>query len=248
MPTQREKIIAQASQVLERAQEGIRYSALVKRVQQKLPGVTFDKLRWEVWWWLKRDKSIARPERGIYIFKKYLKEGWERKIRQSKARRRLADETLFYQPFADFLVQDLAECTIAKPLGGNRFGDKWGTPDVLGTYKVSSIESINPPVEIVSAEIKVDPNQLIAAFGQACSYKLFSHKVYLVIPKIAEKDVERVESLCLKFGIGLVLFDSNKPNDPKFEIRTRALKVEPDYFYVHKYFESLDKNFKKDLL
>jgi len=248
MPTQREKIIAQTGRVLEKFREGIRYSALVSEVRQKLPGVALNKLRWEVWWWLKKDKDIARPERGIYIFKKYLKEGWERKISQSKSRRRLADETLFYQPFADFLVQDLAECTIAKPLGGNKFGDKWGTPEVLGTYKVSNIESINPPIEIISAEIKADPNQLITAFGQACSYKLFSHKVYLVIPKIAEKDIERVESLCLNFGIGLVLFDSNKSKDPRFEIRARAIKGEPDYFYIHKYFESLDEDFKEDLL
>src|SRR6266849_6634974 len=38
----------------------------------------------------------------------------------------------FYQPFADWLVNEMEECTKAIVLGGNRFRDKWGTPDVIG--------------------------------------------------------------------------------------------------------------------
>ena len=41
-------------------------------------------------------------------------------------------ETDFYTPFAEFLKNDLGECTTAIPLGGRIFGDKWGTPDVIG--------------------------------------------------------------------------------------------------------------------
>jgi len=81
-----------------------------------------------------------------------------------------------------------------------------GYSSVLGVYKFSEIDTIKASLEIVSAEIKTNTNQLITAFGQACAYKLFSHKVYLVIPN-AEQDVGRIESLCLIFGIGLVLFD-----------------------------------------
>ena len=44
-----------------------------------------------------------------------------------------------------------------------------------------------------------------------------------------------MESLCLKFGIGLILFDRNDKENPAFEILTRAIKNEPDYFYLNKY-------------
>ncbi|MFP3158657.1 MAG: hypothetical protein RXR65_02645 [Hydrogenobaculum sp.] len=106
---------------------------------------------------------------------------------------------------------------------------------MLGINKFPDRKVFKPLIEIVSAEIKTDTNNLVTAFGQACAYKLFSHKVYLVIPKKAEKDVARIESLCLRFGIGLILFDRENPENPKFEIRTRAIKQEPDYFYVNEY-------------
>jgi len=149
-------------------------------------------------------------------------------------------------PFADYLVKELEECTKAIPLGGNRFQDRWGTPDVIGTYKVLGLGDIQPPIEIISAEIKIDTSQLITAFGQACAYKLFSHKVYLVIPKDADQtDIKRVESLCLKFGIGLILFNRFNKEDPEFEILTRAVKNEPDYFYLNKYLHLIEDEAKK---
>ena len=147
----------------------------------------------------------------------------------------------FYKLFADYLINDLEECTKAVALGGNRFQDRWGTPDVIGTYRILGIGHIQPPIEVISAEIKTDINQLITAFGQVCSYKLFSHKVYLVIPKDARgTDIKRIESLCLKFGVGLILFDRNNKENPEFEILTRAAKSEPDYFYLNKYLKLIE--------
>jgi len=103
---------------------------------------------------------------------------------------------------------------------------------VIGTYKILRFGNIL--IEIISAKINSDSNQLITSFGQACAYKLFSHKVYLVIPKkdTNKADIERLESLCLKFGIGLILFDRHNEENPEFEILTRAVKSEPDYFYL----------------
>ncbi len=110
------------------------------------------------------------------------------------------------------------------------------------------MDPIKPPIEIVSAEIKLDTNQLITAFGQACAYKLFSHKVYLVVPKKSlEPDLGRIESLCFKFGLGLVLFNTDNPQNPSFEIRTRALKTEPDYYYVNHYIKKLSRDHLRKL-
>src|SRR5262249_19394659 len=66
--------------------------------------------------------------------------------------------------------------------------------------------------EIVSAELKIDGTGLIVAFGQACSYKLFSHKSYIVVPSQSqEEDIGRLDVLCRTIGLGLILFDADKP-------------------------------------
>jgi hypothetical protein len=140
----------------------------------------------------------------------------------------------FYKPFADWLVKELHECTEAKPVGGNIFGRKWATPDVMGVRKQEPGAFTNIQPEIVSAEIKLNANELITAFGQACAYRLFSHKSYVVVPDMSHKeDLERVEKLAMLFGIGLITFDPRDPDDPKFNIRARAAKNEPDMYYMN---------------
>src|SRR5207245_4914040 len=106
-----------------------------------------------------------------------------------------------YGSFADYLVKELEECSKAILLGGNKFKDKWGTPDVIGVLKPRPTDIFPFPTEIVSAEVKLDYSGLITAFGQACSYKLFSHKSYIVVPETAqEEDISRLDSLCMIFG------------------------------------------------
>jgi hypothetical protein len=55
---------------------------------------------------------------------------------------------------------------------------------------------------------------------------------------------DRVQALCLIFGIGMIIFDSKDPNDPKFEIRVRATKHEPDPWYAN---EVISKEDLKEL-
>jgi hypothetical protein len=184
-------------------------------------------------------QEISHPERGMFCLnsgeiKSQVKED--------------PGEKDFYEPLAEFLVKELEECTQAVPLGGNLFKDKWGTPDVLGVNKIPEYYTLKAPPEIVSCELKKDPGKLIVAFGQACSYKLFSHKVYLVIPKTSSRDeISRLESLCINFGIGLILFNPQNPENPDFEIRARANKNEPDYFYLNKYLDNLPIQIKRKL-
>lgn len=245
MPTQREKIIKKVYEILENKPNGIRYADLIRKISEALPEVNINAIHGTVFYFKQKIgrqeiKDVLRPEKGLYVLRKFFKEGEIREgIRQE------IEEEDFYQPFAEYLVNNLEECTKAIPLGGNRFQDRWGTPDVLGIYKFSETDPIRPPIEIISAEIKTDTNQLVTAFGQACSYKLFSHKVYLVVPKEAERDVSRIESLCSRFNIGLILFDKNNPQNPDFEIRTRASKSEPDYFYVNEYLKRLGEDSRK---
>jgi hypothetical protein len=83
------------------------------------------------------------------------------------------------------------------------------------------------PIEIVSAEVKIDPLAPVVAFGQAVAYRLFSTKTYIAMPTtLTEEDQSRLESLCMLFGVGLVLFDLNK-DVPQFSIRVRAQRFSP---------------------
>src|ERR1035437_3013649 len=150
-------------------------------------------------------------------------------------------EEQFYRPFAGWLTNDREECTKAIHLGGNRFRDKWGTPDVIGKRESAPSDIVKSHPEVISAEIKTDTRSLIVAFGQACSYRLFSHKVYIVVPKCANKeDIDRLDSLCMIFWIGFVLFDNSHPESPAFTVQLRAARHEPNMYYVNKYMKMIE--------
>ena len=53
-----------------------------------------------------------------------------------------------------------------------------------------------------------------------------------------EEDMSRLESLCMLFGIGLVLFDLDL-NKPDFRISVRAQRFIPDMFYVNEFADRL---------
>ena len=245
--TAKQRINLKLREVLEESPQGARYAELIKKLHEALPDIPVNTLHGTLWGVRQviingKIDDITLVEKGLYALTKYSKG------KPSVEPTPEIKEGDFYKPFAEYLERDLGECTKAIPLGGNKFGGKWGTPDVLGVYKFSEADPIKPPLEMVSAEIKTDVNQLITAFGQACAYKLFSHKVYLVIPKYAEQQISRLESLCSRFGIGLILFDPNNRENPDFTIRTRAVKDEPDYFYVNKYVKLLNNEETKKLL
>src|SRR5207237_2066352 len=112
----------------------------------------------------------------------------------------------FYGPFAEWLKNDLDEATDAASLGGAAMGKKWGTPDVVGVYKPLASNLIKFPIELVAAEVKIDPQTPVVAFGQAVAYRLFSTKTYIAEPSsISEEDLSRLEALCMLFGVGLIL-------------------------------------------
>jgi hypothetical protein len=112
-------------------------------------------------------------------------------------------ESEFYGPFAEWLKNDLDEVTEVVSLGGAGLKSKWGTPDVVGIYKPLASNLIKFPLEIVSAEIKIDPQAPVVAFGQAVAYRLFSTKTYIAMPTtLTEEDQSRLESLCMLLGWG----------------------------------------------
>jgi len=174
-------------------------------------------------------KGVVRPGRGIYAMGNAVEVEPAPAPSQSKIH-----EVHFYQPFADWLVDDLEEATRAKAIGGNGAGGKWGTPDVIGLYEARPSDPIKFTTEVVAVEIKINTQSLIEAFGQACAYKLFAHRVYIVVPRNSNpNDLKRLDALASVVGVGLVKFNAEDPQNPEFQVMVRAAKHEPDYFYTN---------------
>lgn len=166
--------------------------------------------------------KVYKPVKGVYRHVQFRDppdaQPGEDKSR-SVARAARIPEEKFYPLFAAWLTNDFEEVTVAIPLGGNAFRDRWGTPDVLGKNESRRSDVIKGPTSIVSAEIKVDTASLLIGFGQACAHMLFSHKSYLVVPADASaEELDRLIALCQMFGLGLVVFDACSLARPAFRL------------------------------
>lgn len=229
-----ERIRDKAFELLGSEPKGIRYGVLIKLIHASLPDANLNTIFTVLADLPTRyPDRVYRPERGLFRMR-----GLDSTPTQPAG---TANESDFYQPFAVWLVQDVEECTRAVALGGNRFKDKWGTPDVIGVLKSRPRDLVQFPTEIISAEIKTDARELITSFGQACAYRLFSHKSYIVVPRQApQEDLIKIEALCLICGIGLVIFDNANATKPDFAIRVRPTKHDPDMFYVNQYLPNVE--------
>jgi hypothetical protein len=219
---------------------GIRYMEIVKQILASDPETSPNTISGSIWDLEKTcPNAVAKPSRGLYLpVNGAIAEGAPSEIPVIES---VLSEELFYEPFADFLKTELGEATMAVPIGGAGFQKKWGTPDVVGVYKPLASDRIKFDQEIIAAEIKIDPTQPVVAFGQAVAYRLFAAKCYVVMPKtISEDDKDRLESLCMLFGLGLVLFTPDVKS-PDFNIRVRGQRFLPDMFYVNEFADRLCK-------
>ena len=243
MTTRKEKITSKAIEVLKSNPDGVRYSNLIRKIHEELSAIPVNTIRGATWDLDTRvPDEVYKPTRGLFRHITFRVKEISEEERELPIEIEKIKEEGFYEPFAEWLVNESEECTEAIPLGGNKFKDKWGTPDVIGKREPRRSDIVKTPTEIVSAEIKVNTKELITAFGQACSYKLFSHKSYIVIPTDSSQDnISKLDALCLIFGMGLVLFNNGNANEPQFEIRVRPIKHDPDMFYLNRYMKLVEK-------
>jgi len=223
----RKEIQAEAIRIIRAHPGGIRYSALVAEIEKLHPEPPHNTIAGSVW---NLDTvyptEVRKPTRGL--FQPALTDQGSTPAPPPKVR-----EDEFYESFGDWLKTELDEVTDVVPLGGAGFRTKWGTPDVLGVYKPLASNLVKFPLEIVAGEVKVNPSESITAFGQAVAYRLFATKSYIaMVNTIAEDDLSRLESLCMLFGVGLVLFGLD-PKSPEYQIRVRAQRFSADMFYVN---------------
>lgn len=231
--------------LLEKHPEGMRWAELMRAVQQLGPDTPPGTVQGSLRALRVDDREIVRPAKGLWVLAKFSNgtEAPNMPTPDAGSAQRSAPESAFYQPFADWLRDEAEEVVEAMELGGATFKWKWGTPDVIGVNKHRPSDAIKLfDTEIVAAEIKVDPAQSVVAFGQACAYRLFAHKIYIAMPSsMASDDRDRLDTLCGLFGIGLVEFDAN-PDEPNFQLKVRARRFDPDRFYVNMIAEMLKKH------
>lgn len=233
------QIKAVAKQKILAIPEGVRWTALVNEIRAEYPDTPINTIWGSTQTLFKSDPDISKIAKGIYAI------GQNQAAKDSAASvpkddpdtlieaGQVISESDFYDSFAEWLRDGLDEVTEAISIGGNIFKSKWNTPDVIGVLRPLKGDLIKFDPQIVSAEIKIDPNQPVVAFGQAVSYRLFSHKCYLVLPEtMTADDRDRVEALCTVFGLGLVTFKLD-PENPDFTLQTRALLAQPDMAYVN---------------
>jgi len=131
--TNKEKITKKAIELLEQKREGIRYSVLVRTIADAFPEIPPNTINGTVWnIEAKHPQFVYKPARGLFRHVKY--RDVESQVATPVEPPKIKEED-FYGSFADYLVKELEECSKAIVLGGNKFKDKWGTPDVIGVLK-----------------------------------------------------------------------------------------------------------------
>ncbi|MBC7333941.1 MAG: hypothetical protein H5T85_05750, partial [Actinobacteria bacterium] len=147
MTKKREEIIKKVIEILKSNPDGIRYSNLIRKIHEELPEIPINTIHGTVWNLDKRlPDEIYKPEKGLWRHTEFR----DRVIsREGQKPTQGIKEEAFYKPFADWLVGEVEECIKAIPLGGNKFKDKWGTPDVIGVREPFKGDIIKFPTEIV---------------------------------------------------------------------------------------------------
>jgi hypothetical protein len=126
MPTIGERIVDKAFAALEAAPEGLRYSDLVRQVMKLDGSFKQNTVHGNVWNLDERfPDRIYKPSRGLFRLTKFKAPDTD-ELKDELIPKQLekVKEEDFYEPFADWLVNEMEECTKAIVLGGNRFRDK----------------------------------------------------------------------------------------------------------------------------
>lgn len=231
--TKEQTIHREAINIINQNPQGIQFSDLRDQIRGRLPHIAINTIIGNIGkLTAKHSQKVTKLSVGLYA-PVNMNNVSPQVINPSVPTPAQIPESSFYRPFADYLLA-LGEITVAESLGGSGLKSRWGTPDVVGAYKPTASDRVKFPIEFLSAEIKTATDASVTAFGQAVAYRLFSTKVYVVMPKtMPPVDQHRLESLCMLFGVGLVTFDVTAPTLPGFTTVIRAQRFSPDMFYVN---------------
>jgi hypothetical protein len=137
---------------------------------------------------------------------------------------------------------------------------QWQHPDIVGVfYPMEQWESDvfdvvnftgNQPVKIFSYELKktLDFNNLRESYFQAVSNSSWANEGYLVTSEIDRSDefMSEIRRLSNSFGIGLILLDTNNPDDSEILLDARQKDI-LDIEMMNK-ISQINSNFKEFLM
>jgi hypothetical protein len=134
------KITTIALELLKENPDGIRYSELVRLISDADPALKINTVHGNVWNLDARfPTKVFKPSRGLFRLAEFSdKETGELKEELIPKFDKKIKEEDFYVPFADWLVNDLEDCTKAIGLGGNLF------KEILTLTKQDSLATIEP--------------------------------------------------------------------------------------------------------
>jgi hypothetical protein len=237
------QVIDAARQLLTEKPDGLQYTDLIKAILEIAPGTPRNTITSCLQWWARETDEVSRPAKGLFVLKSLMLKAESAAASAVKAADPAQPKLLeadLYQPFAEWLVEQ-QEATDARALGGSSLQAKWGTPDVIGVTKPQPADPVKFGHEIVAVEIKSEALSAIVAFGQACAYSLFAHRVYIVMPAtIPLPDRDRLQALCSLYGIGFVLWEKDQ-NGTQFSMQERARSRPPDMFYANEFARGIQK-------
>ena len=239
--SKKDDIRQKAVQILSRPENksGMRFTALLNAVSNELEE-NLNTCNGSLYNFPKEcPEKVSRPYRGLFILKEneqYLKDLAELGVLDEKT-----SEADIYEPAKNYLLGK-EECSHAVVIGGNTFGKKWGTPDILGSIRASSDAVYQPALEIIAVEVKNAGYSPVEALGQAMAYKLFAHRTWLILPE--DSDLDRIEGIAMSANIGLISFTEGT-GGYSFTTLNRPVSGYPDFNEVNRTLDDLKKKDKK---
>ena len=165
MATKKELITEKTIELLEATPLGIQFSELVAQLHVAFPEDPHGTITGTIWNLdVRQPDLIYKPLRGLFRLTRYRETAAPIQASVTPTTAQTSQGSLreiaFYEPFADFLVNDLEECTKAIALGGNRFGGKWGTQDVFGIGLIlfDATQPENPAFQIRVRAARHEPD------------------------------------------------------------------------------------------
>ncbi|MBM4036380.1 MAG: hypothetical protein FJ291_31985 [Planctomycetes bacterium] len=171
-------------------------------------------------------------------------------------------EANLYAPFEsyvrDYYVGDkgirqfVLQVTARRGSRKRNTGGKWTQPDLALVAVRAYTYTPGRHLEVLTFEVKPDGEFDVAGVFETASHSVFSHKSYLAIHcpngRPDDQDFERLELLCGRFGVGLLIFSDVKAVDTYEELLEPERKT-PDPTNVDQFLDSqLTEPNKRDLL
>ena len=139
----------------------------------------------------------------------------------------MSNEKELYPVVKKFATEELG-CIETKINTGTRFAHI----DVLGLrQRASDFASFS---ELIAIEVKDGGTRILNYLGQALSYSLYAHKVYLAWRKENGKITEEEKEIAAKFGVGLLQIS----NEKSVNLMSTSREFSPERHYA---LHALDK-------